>query len=260
LLFQSLPMDTLGKGPALSPSVASYAQIVGTTNSTSMSAAPKSSESFVNHDIPFVELGRLDSAPGENKEDFLLRVGQVLHAFTRETKHEACGALMQAESGAWRVRLTTNRAQLACVRMIPREVGYVFSGETIHSHPQPVKRERYLRVRANAVDSRLRGAFCGDHLDVDDYRFSDGDKENGTGYLVARGELFYLDALGQSHKIGDIDSSKPLPTMVIDGVWNIENQANAVLSSAVLSSVQTQQVWTRQDGEGIPRTTCPSLR
>ena len=64
----------------------------------------------------FVELGALDSEPGEALDPFLVRVAQAMDSFTSITGHEVCGVIMQSEQeDAWRVRLTTNRSHIGCV-------------------------------------------------------------------------------------------------------------------------------------------------
>jgi hypothetical protein len=139
--------------------------------------------------LAYVDLGVIDSTPGEAKADYMLRVATVLDQFTTVSGHEACGVIMQrTDDSGWRVRLTTNRSQLGCVRMLFDEPGYVFTDETIHSHPNP---RWSSSLHANAQDSRLRGFGCGDRILVHDEDFSPGDLANGPGYLVAEGVLLH---------------------------------------------------------------------
>lgn len=239
-----------------------------------------------NQEYPLVELGAMDSKVGESKEDFLLRVGTVLHGFTGQTGHEACSGIMESQqpnaSGVpvYRVRLITNRSQISCLRVLFNEQGFKYTGETIHSHPYSVSpwNGKYTdhQIRANRVDQRLRGLTCGQNMKIADETFSDGDIANGGGYLVARGKLLYLNAETHDHaahaaqermehtaaalndvvEIGNIDTSAPLPQLNV-GAPNATNQH---------SFHAAQAVWLDRNSELLPTTLCrvpvsgPTLR
>lgn len=200
--------------------------------------------------LPFVELGAMDSRPGENKEAFLLRVGKVLDTFTTMTRHEACSAIMEnADQNAWRVRLITNRSQMACARIIFEENGFSPTAETIHSHPRPKRFEGTISLRANQMDQRIAGRFCGNRFSLDDAGFSDGDKKNGPGYLVARGKLLYRDGTGADARIvGDIDVIKEVSPLVVGGAVGLPRTQEGVHAATA--------VWSREDVKGVPSTRC----
>ena len=207
--------------------------------------------------FPLVELGAMDSAVGESKSDFLLRVGSVLHSFTGRTGHEGCSAIMQSdnvnESGVptYRVRLITNRSQISCLRVMFDEDGFKYTGETIHSHPFSHNHQKgtYKNhdLRANRVDQRLVGFTCGSRMTIFDATFSDGDLANGGGYLVARGKL--LDLPNPDEKVvevGLINTTLPLPPLQVGGPHMTNQHAQHA----------AQAVWTDRNSEMLPTTKC----
>jgi hypothetical protein len=219
---------------------------------------------------PFVELGALDSRPGESKVDFLLRVGRILDAFTGRTRHEACGAIMKAPNAeAWRVRLITNRSQLACVRIIFPEQGFEPTRETIHSHPIGGKWSEGLRITTNAMDLRLRGRWpCGTRIGVLDKDFSPGDIQNGAGYLIARGKLLYLaEGEERGRILGEVDRAAPLDPLSVSSpdskAQAREEQVFSTTTStppAAPALAPSVAVWSGQaSGEGLPELTCPNM-
>lgn len=204
--------------------------------------------------LPFVDLGVVDSREGESKNEYMLRVGQILDRFTVASGHEGCGIIMENKAGdAWRVRLITNRSQVACVSMLFDEPGYHLTDETIHSHPQP----RGGIVYANFQDQTLRGFDCGRRLAIDDADFSPGDLENGPGYLVARGKLLH-------HRDGKKTLIGKLPeTQRIEGLAYIPNDTgrmSAPRSQRTLISSKVQAdyhpAWGKGDTEGLPTISC----
>lgn len=218
-------------------------------------------------EFPLVELGAMDSTPGESKADFLLRVGSVLHSFTGRTGHEACSAIMESENiepnsvPTYRVRLITNRSQVSCLRVMFDEVGFKYSGETIHSHPfsHSHSKDSYRNhdLRANRADQRLAGFSCGMRLTISDASFSPRDIENGGGYLVARGKLLYLDTPTEKVvEVGLINTTAPLPYLSVGGPNMINQHAQHA----------AQAVWTDRNSEVLPTTKCrievdgPTLR
>ena len=217
---------------------------------------------------PFVELGAMDSKSGETKVDFLLRVGRMLDAFTGRTRQEACGAIMKSPTEeSWRVRLITNRSQMACVRIIFPENGFIPTTETIHSHPIGAKGDS-LRVRTNAMDMRLRGGWsCGSRVDLFDEDFSRTDVENGAGYLVARGKLLYLPAGEEKGQlVGMIDRTAPMDILTLSSRGQKEASVEGPTFSATAASTTPATplpaiaVWSgKASGEGLPEVACPNL-
>lgn len=200
--------------------------------------------------LPFVELGALDSRPGEGKDQFMLRVGKVLDTFTSLTRHEACSAVMENEDGnAWRVRLITNRSQVACARIIFEENGFAPTAETIHSHPRPRKFEGVVAIRANRMDQLIAGKFCGNRFNLDDARFSDGDLKNGPGYLVARGQLLYRDGTSPGFSVvGSVDALEEVSQLVVGGAVGLPYTQEGLHAATA--------VWSREDVEGVPSLKC----
>lgn len=213
---------------------------------------------------PYVELGSLDSRPGEDLDAFVLKAGGVIHDFTRATGHEACGVLMVADDdlegtrGPWRVRLITNRSHIACVMIEYADQGYRRLGPGIHSHP-------YLPegFKVNPQDERWRKPICkpeeeqcqamlesaprcGDGWRIFDGEFSARDFEHGPGYLVARGRVLYQH--GAEHPIrlvGNVDQPKA------DALDFQGDQAHRVRMSKVAVAA-----WQGGELEHIPAINC----
>lgn len=202
---------------------------------------------------PFVELGALDSKPGETKDVFMMRVARILDAFTTATRHEACGAIMKsANNEAWRVRLITNRSQMACMRIMFDEKGFEPTTETIHSHPKPKRFEGVISVRISRADMRLGVGLCGRHAKLDDETFSPRDLTNGSGYLVARGRLLYHDHDIHTQKvIGVIDPTVPMDALTVGGTDN-RSYAQEGLHAA-------RAAWVSGEVEGLPSLACQPL-
>lgn len=130
-------------------------------------------------------LGAFVSRDGENKEQFMARVGGFLAAYTSNTGWEACGMIQQAEKGeGWAVRLITNGSQIGCAQIEFDTPGYVNTEEGIHSHPE----QQSLRI--SVQDQRLLGISCGDYRTVNPQNFSPRDFANGSGYLVVPKTMF----------------------------------------------------------------------
>jgi hypothetical protein len=198
----------------------------------------------------FVQLGVIDSAEGEKKNDYMMRVAGVLHAFTAQTNYEACGGIMKKEDGiGWRVRLITNRSHLGCVSMVFDEPGYQVTYETIHSHPR-----NDTIIQANARDEMLRGIHCGRKVAVDGFDFSPGDLENGSGYLVTHKHLLYQNGGDNRVIIGKINPKLPLSQMT-------NEPYRSVNSSGEFSSVTaTTASWSENDADGQPVVSCPARK
>ena len=195
---------------------------------------------------PFVELGAMDSLPGEDLDGFLVRVSQAIDAFTAKTSHEACGVLMaHVQEEAWRVRLTTNRSHISCTLILFYEPGFERLGPDIHSHP-------FLPdgAFANAQDVLRNPRFtCGQHIRVFDERFSTQDLDRGPGYLVSRGRLLYQD--------GETFLAKEIATFE-----RLEETPELTLSPGLAwGGVGTQAAaaaaWANEDTQDIPESWFP---
>lgn len=202
---------------------------------------------------PFVDLGVFNSRKGEDKDAFMMRVGKFLNAFTHATEHEACGMLMAREDGTgWRVRVSTNRSQLACASIRFDETGMRPTRETIHTHPS---RTRY--IHANARDTRLRGFRCGSSVIIAPFDFSDGDYENGPGYLVVDDMVYYQNGPDQRREVGRIDTSTR-PEAPSQQPWTRAREVGH--PHQVQAAVNSALAWTRGDVPGLPDTSCKSLK
>ena len=191
---------------------------------------------------PFVELGAMDSVAGETRETFLVRVAQTMDLFTRTTRHEACGVLMESHDKArYRVRLTSNLSHISCVKVQFDEPGYGRVGPDIHSHPRIPG-----GVEANAQDvARRRDFSCGQRIFVFDETFSSVDFQQGAGYLVTRGQLLYQH--GRQWPIQQIASFDPIDTYPALALGGQEVAFEAALASAAMRG---------DSHEGLPNTRC----
>lgn len=158
---------------------------------------------------PFVDLGSIESQPGEGLDAFVLKTAGVIHDFTLATGHEACGVLMVANAdpdgsnGPWRVRLTTNRSHIACILVEYADAGYRRLGPGIHSHPYlpggfniNPQDERWRKPKCQGNEDKCQAMLesaprCGDDWKLFDSRFSARDFQHGPGYLVTRGRVLY---------------------------------------------------------------------
>lgn len=131
----------------------------------------------------------MTSQAGEEKEAFLLRVASELQTYTANTGFEACGLVGVSTSDQFAVSITTNKSHIGCLPTAKVE-GFVFSSESIHSHPQ------VTHYRVNQVDVvflSAQGASV--HVNMMDEihpeTFSKPDFAAGRGYLVTEGKLLY---------------------------------------------------------------------
>lgn len=198
---------------------------------------------------PFVELGALDSRPGESEDEFLVRVARVMDAFTRHTNHEACAVIMIHDSSlSWRARVTTNRSHLSCTMVLFDEPGFSRWGPDIHSHP-------YVPdgVLANAQDVLRNPHFqCGQHIKIFDERFSGQDLERGEGYLVSRGRLLYQDGHPQEAPVAFFEPLMEMPELALS-----EDLPWGELSAAAAAAA----AWSNDESSGFslsefPKTAC----
>lgn len=144
---------------------------------------------------PFVELGAVDSQPGETKDAFVLRVGQAM-AQEAEGRREVCGMIMVNLRGdAWRVRLVSNAEHMGCVALRFRETKFVASGETIHTH-------------------QVRGRMSLDQAQ----RLPEEEFAHGPGYVVAGGAVFSLQhELAPVQRLGYYNLKAPGANLVGGG-------------------------------------------
>ncbi len=198
---------------------------------------------------PFVELGAMDSTPGETQADFLIRVAQAMDLFSRKTAFEACGVLLaSAQKNAWRVRLTTNRSHIACVMVSFDEKGFVPTGLDIHSHPRVVG-----GTHVNAQDVLRNPAFtCGQHIVVFDEQFSGKDLDRGPGYLVSRGRLLFQRGRAYPYQLRATFAS-------VNALPHLSFASPAMRSSAVVNGALpalAEAAWTNQEMSGLLPTEC----
>lgn len=198
---------------------------------------------------PFVELGAMDSWPGETQHNFLVRVAQAMDLFSRQTSFEACGVILKAAGASmWRVRLTTHRSHIACLMVSFEEPGFAPTGEDIHSHPRVIG-----GALANAQDVERNPRFaCNQRMVVFDERFSERDLDRGPGYLVSRGRLMYQR--GRSYPFQLRAAFDPIQ----------DKPSLAFASAPMLASAQAdghlpalaEAVWANADAEGLLPTAC----
>ena len=196
---------------------------------------------------PFVELGAMDSRPGEGLEIFLMRVAQVMDMFTRKTKQETCGVIMaKDDNNGFRVRMTTNRAHIACVGIVFEEPGFHRLGPDIHTHPHVPG-----GIIVNAQDSRIRPDFiCGERVLIFDEKFSDIDLKHGSGYLVSRTRLLYQHGTVASvREVGVFDSIDTMPTLMLGGGPSVE--------AGIVGTAAVRAAWADRDTVDVPTTKCP---
>lgn len=238
------------------PTVASSAQVMGTVVMHA-NTVPATS---------FVELGALDSTPGETLEPFLTRVAQAMDSFTSTTGHEVCGVVMTADAGeAWRVRLTTNRSHIGCVMVSFDEPGFHRFGTDIHSHPrlpggtvinaQDVVRRSNVACTAGDAKCEREKFVCGNTAFVFDETFSGQDLKRGPGYLVSRNRLLYQrGAQYPFRQIATFETLDKAPVLALGGTQSAQ-------SNVVPADVAASAAWANEDVEGIPHTHCePSAK
>lgn len=105
-----------------------------------------------NQRVPMRHLADMQSQPGEEKVDFLLRVRTHLVDFSHATRREGCAEICQADDGSYSVRLTTNDASLFCAVAPICQAGHTTVREAIHSHCP-----RRSGIRASLADEVLSG-------------------------------------------------------------------------------------------------------
>lgn len=199
---------------------------------------------------PFVELGAMDSAPEEALEPFLLRVAAVMDAFTDRTAQEACGVLLASRDAPrqFRVRLTTNRAQIACVMVDFDEEGWERVGPDIHSHPHFTS-----LATTNAQDAarRKKQFACGVSMNVHDAFFSAGDFARGPGYLVARNRLLFQHGANfPARLVGEVEPRSAVVLSV--GQRHQSPAARRALASHAAAA------WLRSEHAVLPALACPA--
>lgn len=151
-------------------------------------------------------LGDYSSEPGEALADFLIRSGRALHDFTRQSGNEACGAIA-SDGQRFSFRLYTDGVPHGCaIRTSDVLEGFVFTGETIHSHPW--QRLLTMTPAARAWSQFYRDGNAGAPTLRNDGAagFSKADRANGNGWLVAGGTLLQL-INGKTERHGPVSLS-----------------------------------------------------
>ena len=126
----------------------------------------------------YEEIGLFDSMEGETKNQFMTRVAQGLLDFTLKTGYEGCGMVQYKYGGGWRVRLTTTRSQVACLRVAFQEDNFTAMPEFIHSHPATTK------INLSPLDAGLIRRQPYENITVLPSEYSPNDIKNGGGWLV----------------------------------------------------------------------------
>lgn len=145
---------------------------------TSLPSHPEATAAEANK-ISFKDLGVFQSN-GESKTAFVKKVAGFLANYTQSTGFEACGMIQQNPTTMqYKVRLITNYSQVVCAQIVFNEAGFISTGQSIHSHPQPGP------LVINSVDELLTGMPCGKTIRPDSGVFSYKDLENSSSsYLV----------------------------------------------------------------------------
>lgn len=137
------------------------------------------------------------SQEGETREEFVIRVAELLQKWTNENGVEACGFLA-SNGNTWGVKLLTLRNQISCIpdpRYVP--AGMKAQDDTIHSHPNP-EEDGYIYLNKATLDSLLAMGDNTFHRTRKrnprvkaQYDFSSSDFKAGPGYMVMNGKLMY---------------------------------------------------------------------
>ena len=161
-------------------------------------------------------LGTLESRDGENKVDFLKRVGRVLDGYTATTQLEACGVIIErsnkeeATEGKWVVPMVTQMSHIACAAVITLPHDGIMTGETIHSHPA-FENGRYV---ANQADVKFFQGLHGKRIrrgqrmtlnQKGEPTFSSTDFAGGPGWLVEQGQLLFQNGRNNVVNHGSIE-------------------------------------------------------
>lgn len=117
----------------------------------------------------------MESAPGESKAEFIVRVAVWLQGWTVKNNAEACGHIITMD-GIYAVILQTQNLRDECLSSASYK-GWTLTGENIHSHPHRRK------TKAHA--------------------FSDTDYST-PGYLVDSNVLWYQNGKGTEIQIKDL--------------------------------------------------------
>lgn len=146
--------------------------------------------------LPYVHIADYYSNPGESKNDFLLRIGPKLRAYSDKTGFEACGVIATNQQGQFAVVLGSSLSHIGCVNDTTRiPHGMTSTNETIHSHGR-----NGLRIMATQSDWILMGnPFNPPHYvgGFDLSHFSDQDFEH-PGYLATPTGVLYQDGSASS--------------------------------------------------------------
>lgn len=149
--------------------------------------------------VPSIMVSLLVSKPAESRNDFLLRAGGMMAAYTQMSGFEACGQVCVGERTG--IVITTSQAQGGCA-VVDRCPGanMLPIGQTIHTHPQM---RHYKVTRADAILSNFKHRV-GVRVSGDPGKYSDTDFEGGPGYLVTEGKLLHQQGRGTETIIGEL--------------------------------------------------------
>lgn len=141
--------------------------------------------------IDYLRLFEAVSEPGESLDNFALRIGPNLRAFSDDTGFEACG-IIASDGERFGVIVGSSQAHALCANFTDKvPEGMKANGQTIHSHP------RGDSYKINATDRAFLGPLyrIGDRYTRSNRGvFSADDFSAGPGYLVSPSGAIYYQA------------------------------------------------------------------
>ncbi|KRA46703.1 hypothetical protein [Pseudoxanthomonas sp. Root630] len=148
-------------------------------------------------------LGDYVSDPGEPLPVFLLRLGETLHVFTRNSGNEACGAIAH-DGERYGLSLYTDGVPHGCaINTSEVPAGFTFVGETLHSHPWQKVLDMTSAARAWSHFYRDGNGTAPTLRNDGSSGFSRADLAGGPGWLVAKGQLLH-QARGRTTRHGEV--------------------------------------------------------
>lgn len=139
--------------------------------------------------VPVIQLAAMVSRPGEGKQEFLLRAGANMSAFTEQTHVETCSIIYQSPDKGHALLITTSGSQLGCAYLESPMHGFTATDETIHTHPSRKSGSITARDRL-FLGGEARGAMSGE---FEPNRFSEADYDMGPGYMVSGDTVRFQD-------------------------------------------------------------------
>lgn len=180
-------------------------------------------------------LGTLESRGGEEKIEFLKRVGRTMESYTTATKQEACGIIIERTGrqgmaeGRWVVPMVTQMSQIACATVMTIPYDGTPTGESIHTHPS-FERNQYI---ANQMDVKFFHGLHGKRIQrgkrmtlnrAGGAAFSSTDFASGPGWVVDGGQLLFQNGPqnvvnhGTIHISQDMAMADTLPIPALPGI------------------------------------------